>query len=76
MRIHLLFTLYHFNLQIRQINASAQGPVWEQHHSSWAQTEADCLSAFPPFPIIVIPVSISLAEPPAHSFTPDDELQS
>lgn len=39
MRIHLLFTLYRFNPQIRQINASAQGPVWEQHHSSWAQTE-------------------------------------
>lgn len=76
MRIHLLFTLYRFNLQIRQINASAQGPVWEQHYSSWAQTERDCLPAFTPFPIIVIPLSLSQAQPPAHSFTLDDELQS
>lgn len=76
MRIHLLFTLYRFNPQIRQINASAQGPVWEQHHSFWAQREWDRLSAFTLFHIIVIPLSPSLAEPPAHSFTPDDELQS
>lgn len=48
MRIRLLFTLSRFNPQIRQINASAQGPVWDQHHSLWAQTERDCLSALIP----------------------------
>lgn len=33
MRTHLLFTLYHLKPKIRLINASAKGPVWEEHHS-------------------------------------------
>lgn len=63
-----------FQPQIRQINASAQGPVWEQHHSSWAQTEGDCLSALL-LPITATAPCLSLAEPAAHSSALDDGLQ-
>lgn len=43
---HLIFILYRFKPKIRLINASAQGPVWEEHHSFWTQLEQDCLSGF------------------------------